>query len=85
MKKEKLWFKAKQYGWGWYPITWQGWIITLAFILFVTCMATIFLTKGRLMEYFLSLIISMVILIIICYLKGEKPEWRWGEKKRGRN
>jgi hypothetical protein len=24
----KLWFKAKNYGWGWYPITWQGWLIT---------------------------------------------------------
>ena len=21
----KKWFAAKRYGWGWYPVTWQGW------------------------------------------------------------
>ena len=22
---QKLWFKAKLYGWGWYPCSWEGW------------------------------------------------------------
>jgi len=29
-----LWFKAKQYGWGWYPARWQGWLIVIGFIIF---------------------------------------------------
>ena len=29
----KLWFKAKMFGWGWYPITWQGWLITILYVI----------------------------------------------------
>jgi hypothetical protein len=25
--------------------------------------------------------ILIVILIVVCLLKGEKPGWRWGDKK----
>ena len=37
MKNKKIWFKAKRYGWGWYPSTWQGavcifiWVILFVF------------------------------------------------------
>ena len=30
---KKVWFKAKEYGWGWYPSSWQGWIILLIYLL----------------------------------------------------
>ena len=23
------WFRAKRFGWGWTPITWEGWLVTL--------------------------------------------------------
>ena len=26
-----LWFRAKYYGWGWYPSSWQGWAITAGY------------------------------------------------------
>jgi hypothetical protein len=26
-KPEKLWFRAKRYGWGWTPTSWQGWLV----------------------------------------------------------
>lgn len=26
------WFEPRRGGWGWNPISWQGWAITLAFI-----------------------------------------------------
>lgn len=29
VSKNKLWFKAKNYGWGWYPVTWEGWTVTI--------------------------------------------------------
>lgn len=25
------WFKAKLYGWGWTPVTWQGWCVILVY------------------------------------------------------
>ncbi|MGV8131073.1 MAG: hypothetical protein ACP5N7_03150 [Candidatus Pacearchaeota archaeon] len=78
MKKE-IWFKRKLYGWGWTPCTWQGWIITLMFILFLVYIATEFLVVGRFVEYFVLLGISIALLMYICYKKGEKPRWAWGK------
>lgn len=25
------WFGPKRWGWGWSPVSWQGWVVTLAF------------------------------------------------------
>ncbi|MFA5174553.1 MAG: hypothetical protein WC438_05225 [Candidatus Pacearchaeota archaeon] len=72
------WFKRKLYGWGWVPVKWQGWLVTLILIAFVVYMAIAFLTKGKLIEYFISLIIAIAILIYIAYKTGEKPKWSWG-------
>lgn len=79
MKKEKqLWFKAKSYGWGWYPVTWSGWFVVLLYV--VTLMATSFLTNGGTLMLILFCVETAAI-IFISYAKGEKPEWRWGGKK----
>lgn len=74
-----IWFKRKIYGWGWYPSTWQGWLITLLFILYLVFIALILPVKGKIIEYFSLLIIGIIILIYICYKKGEKPKWSWGK------
>ncbi len=29
------WFKRKLYGWGWTPAKWQGWVVVLAFVIFL--------------------------------------------------
>lgn len=81
MEKEnpEIWFPAKIYGWGWgIPVKWQGWVVLVAYLASVTT-----LTKyhrptldfvGWLM-YFLPL---TAILVAICWFKGEKPSWHWG-------
>jgi hypothetical protein len=81
----KLWFKAKDYGWGWYPSAWQGWLVVLGYIVIL---AVIFiLTKNYIVndsDVFIFLIpvaIATALLLFICYKKGERPEWRWGKKK----
>jgi hypothetical protein len=79
----KLWFKAKNYGWGWYPVSWEGWATILIFVVFATLLATLLthVTVFRMIAYFAGLIGSVSLLIGICLKKGEKPEWRWGKKK----
>jgi hypothetical protein len=84
-QEKKLWFKAKTYGWGWTPITWQGWAITLlyiavSFLLFFRIddsqqSASDILVNFVFVEAFLTL-----LLIWVCYIKGEKPHWSWGRK-----
>ena len=75
MPVKKLWFKAKKYGWGWYPVTWQGWAVLLGYVAvnFLLAMSFILLIPG--------VIISTSLLIYICWRTGERPSWRWGDKK----
>lgn len=76
MEKE-IWFKRKLYGWGWYPSSWQGFVLMILFILSIIWSAYYFL-PDRMTEYFISIILAVIILIWICYKKGEKPRWSWG-------
>ena len=76
MTKQK-WFKNKLYGWGWYPATWQGWIILFAYILIVALLHRAFGTNP---VVFVVTIALTVLLIAICFATGEKPRWRWGNK-----
>lgn len=85
MAKNRLWFKAKNYGWGWYPVTWEGWLVTILFVVFITYRANkvsdMFDTDSSFVFRFLfEIIFALIPLLIICYLKGEKPYWRWGKK-----
>lgn len=75
---KKPWFKAKIYGWGWYPATWQGWFVILSWVvIFATIISNL---KVNSLEYWVAIITSIFILIYICYKTGEKPGWRWGKK-----
>lgn len=81
--KKEIWFRAKTYGWGWYPCTWQGWIVLLIFLL-VHLLITFKLGGGvsnqsNLILKFTLMIIWIAILLVVCYKKGEKPRWRWGK------
>jgi len=74
--KRKYWFKRKTFGWGWVPATWQGWLVLVVWSLLFTFTMVIFDH-----EWLKNLIISLIltgILIFICFKKGEKPKWRWG-------
>ena len=83
MEKD-IWFKNKSYGWGWTPSNAKGWVVLL---IYVALMATYpQLCKQGVCEFSLMLFLGIVFilstaLIAICYAKGEKPEWRWGDKK----
>lgn len=78
------WFKAKLYGWGWFPATWQGWLITGIYLLLV-----VFASDGLSFEptfwetlSFAFLVVFLTfIFIAIAFKKGERPRWQWGLKK----
>lgn len=77
------WFKRKLYGWGWTPATWEGWTVTvvaIGAILFVVLRAERLETQEAvLFQVALPVIVIALALILISYLKGEKPRWQWGE------
>lgn len=95
-KTRVLWFRAKEYGWGWYPVSWQGWAITVLYVLLFTLTFLIFFgwvgaaaeaqVGARdivfgVLEFLVVIVLLSYTLFRICTKKGEKPGWRWGKKR----
>jgi len=82
---ERYWFKRKLYGWGWTPATWQGWLITLIYIVLIFSFALTLDENSSDREvaftFLLPLILLTTTLMYIAYKKGESPRWQWGKKK----
>ncbi len=79
-----LWFKAKKYGYGWTPCSWQGWLIILVYLLvMLVTFRSIDLHShsgsDTLIAVFPFWLLYTFVLLLICSLTGEKPRWRWGE------
>jgi len=73
---KKIWFKRKQYGWGWYPYSKEGWIVT---IIAVLAILVIGLNYGGTPYFIPSVIAIALILILIARKTGEEPKWSWGK------
>lgn len=79
-----LWFKAKRYGYGWYPVTWQGWLVTIGWVLWLVSaidrwnVAEAEPTPMTIAFFLAEVTASVVVLITIAALTGEKARWRWG-------
>jgi uncharacterized membrane protein YhaH (DUF805 family) len=80
---DRLWFKRKLFGWGWTPVTWQGWAVISGYVALVMLLALTIDDTSPPREvafmFILPMIILTALLIRICYLKGEKPKWQWGK------
>jgi hypothetical protein len=76
------WFKAKQYGWGWYPSSWQGFLVLLGYFLLLVLNFMLvnqnLNSPNAVYRMVLPSIVLTILLIVICYITGEQPRWRWG-------
>jgi hypothetical protein len=74
------WFPAKTYGWGWgLPITWQGWVVFLAYLLSLPLGYFWFPPQQKLLGFMVYTHVATAVLVFICWFKGEPPRWRWGK------
>jgi len=74
----RYWFPAKRYGWGWGPPTaWQGWVILLVWLAAMAA-GSLFLMPRHLIGFLVFVLLMAILLLVICYAKGEPPAWRWG-------
>jgi hypothetical protein len=79
MKKNKIWFVNKTYGYGWTPATWEGWlVIFLWLILFIPLTLTM---EHNWILGLIGIFFITSLLIYVSYKKGEKPRWQWGGKR----
>jgi hypothetical protein len=75
------WFPAKSYGWGWgFPNTWQGWVVLIAYLAGIAAAVVFVPPETRTLEFFMIVGALTVLLLIVCWFKGEPPRWRWGRK-----
>jgi hypothetical protein len=81
-----LWFKRKTYGWGWTPVTLEGWVITFVYIFLLILFVSQFNATSTVIDaivlFFLPGSIITGIFFYILYKKGEKPRWQWGKRKK---
>ncbi len=78
----KYWFKAKTFGYGWYPVSWQGWLVLAAYFIVLSVFVLYNVSFGENMDvwsYLAGVFIITAALIYICYKKGEPAHWRWGK------
>ncbi|HRN96092.1 MAG TPA: hypothetical protein PLD54_01460 [Candidatus Levybacteria bacterium] len=84
--KKNPWFKRKIYGWGWYPATWQGWIVTAVYISLVVFFSLTLDDSASTNDFSFTFLIPVMLLTIvfirIAFRTGESPKWQWGEKKK---
>ena len=77
--REQAWFRAKRYGYGWgWPATWQGWVVLLGYFA-VWGLSGVACLPERLPAFLCMTVRLSVVLLGICFWKGETPRWRWGE------
>ena len=89
MKKNNYWFIPKLYGYGYVPISWEGWLVLLFIIGFITLSSYLnnffdFDTGPNtkdILGYILE--ITLFILAINPFMKSKtkgQVKWNWGNK-----
>ena len=86
MYMTKFWFKNKHYGYGFYPITWQGWLATLIFIflIFLSAYTNGFFSENTVTTSAIGFLLDIIILsalFTILFKDSVKGglRWKWGE------
>lgn len=81
-EERDIWFPAKRYGWGWGPpVKWQGWVVLGAFVAAIAITAVRFPPHEEPLVFAAVVAASAIALTLVCWWKGEKPRWRWGDDK----
>ena len=78
--KQRYWFYAKQYGWGWgLPATWEGWCVMGLYLVILVAAAT-WVPPHRFPGCFAGTVtVATSISGVVAWKTGEPPHWRWGK------
>ena len=76
------WFRAKRYGYGWgLPCAWEGWVVFVGYLA-LQVLGVVWLiadVERRLAPYLVGVFPGSLLLVWICFKKGEPSRWRWGD------
>ena len=74
MSDEPEWFVPKRYGWGATPVTWQGWALTIGFVLIGIADVRLF---GRRPLVLVAVLIPFLVMFMVVTARTTKGGWRW--------
>lgn len=73
------WFPAKRYGWGWgLPSRWQGWAVIAIYAVLLAVGVVVLRPHAAPVSFVLYALGLSLLLVLVCWWKGEPPRWRWG-------
>lgn len=81
----QYWFKRRRYGYGWIPVTWQGWLLVALLIVVIALGAPFMLgpedeiTIAQLIRFAMFLAVTVSLFIFITAMHAPKAKWRWGK------
>jgi len=70
MITKRPWFGPKRIGWGWRPVSWEGWLATVLCVALVVGINVAF--TGTATAVYASLT-AVVALLVVCILTGTGP------------
>ena len=84
----RYWFKPKRYGYGFYPVSWEGWLATLGLVgivLLSGCVNNFFIDPGPSRSESIRFVLDVFIFAALATLlfegKMKEPlKWRWGKR-----
>lgn len=80
MDDKKYWFTRKRYGWAWgLPCAWQGWVVYAVALVLLPAGPFLFSPIQRPVAFQLYTWAMILLLVLVCWLKGALPGWRWGK------
>ena len=65
---QNYWFKGKLFGWGWTPVTWQGWFVTLVYVIFLVLLSLTIKENSNIKEVSFRFFLPALLLTIILAL-----------------
>ena len=90
---DRPWFKARRYGWGWTPVSVEGWLVVWAFLVLTLASIAAFvwvLSADLMMRRPAAAALAILVFLLwmgllvgaqawIARRTGERPRWRWGD------
>jgi len=85
----KYWFKPKSYGYGFFPVSWEGWLCTIGLVIVILLSGYsngVFSenqpTNQQFVRFLLDVFIFAGLATFFFEKKMKEPlQWRWGRKK----
>ncbi|HEY0231032.1 MAG TPA: hypothetical protein VGC55_07260 [Dokdonella sp.] len=76
--RDDYWFPAKRFGWGWgMPRSPQGWVVLFVYAVAIALMVVLVPPAAHLAGFLAGTLLVTVLLVAVCWWKGEPPRWRW--------